>query len=1327
MKRLLKIILSVIIACAVAAFALSCTSDGEITSFSVKYEAVRIKIGEKIKGEQLYEKEGGGKVLYTVENPDILSADGGIITGLAEGVGYIHFKAGEFSGRVKITVYDGYKVNAELKGATFTYDGTVKNLTVTGLPDGSEIKYYVDGREFFGATDPGKYTVTAEVTLPDGYRFDKFTDVADLIIERAVITPDVKLVSESYEYDGTEKVIELIGELPDGVTVTLINNKATDVGVYGVKANFTVNEKFYQPIMPLTATLTIRKKGYNIDFTPAENRDVKYDGTNKFVPLVPSEGLTVDYFVYDNAVDTNRYIPKEEYETKYADRKPFVNSGSYRVKAVFSALEGYEKNYAVPSDREYVIAIEKADFYSNLKWKTGADISYDVIYDGLEKLIGYSGEELIYDGGLVGKTHGVNGEFPDGAEVFFFLSTDRENKVKTLSFTDAGRYYITATFVMPTGSEKNYNKLPDTSYTYIIKKADRYNNFTFDGKDGDVIYKDKEVEYDGKVHRFSLVFKDPVEEEKFSNDVTVEYSVKKDGALYGGKSFEYATVRDAGSYEVFYKLSFREPVAGDDADKNYIDSLKKNYILPHDGGFKTVVLRKTAEVGGVKFAETEFTYDGQEKTVLLSGEISPSIEAAYENNSFVNAGTYEVKAVFHIIGDLDSNYIFTNFGKQITSISATVTVNKADYDRSTVTAPEVSGGVYDPNKTLADYALPENFRWFDPEITPECSKEFYEAIFNADPTNYNDLTGISIGLKIEKKPIDLSGVYVNGGFLPYTGKEILPKAEGEGGEFVKVSAKCEVTAVEIGKYTFTDLLVAPINGNYILTGEGNFGDVEIYVYDGKLYDYKGYILYGYKGMEREVTLPAGTKGVHKNAFVGKDNIYSLTIPDTVEALPENISGLTGLRVLTVPFIGRSAVSVGADGKFLSVFNSSQNIEEIYVTNSSAISADAFNGCKSVKKIEYENAVTSVGDRAFYNCESLRKASFPQVETVGKLAFYGCKGLKELALTKYFSDGNTVADLFGTDAAENSYSLYSLDIFDLSSGSFETVAPSAFKNLSSLSILRLPHTVKSIGYRAFDGVKAEISFYKDGVVTAGEYGEITDGMFYGYKGATLTLPSTATAVGREAFKEATNLTEIILPAGITTIGENAFYGVSAKITFTGVGYTTVQKRAFAGYAGAAVNFPSSVSNIQSYAFYGARIKSVTVGSGITLENNVFENCDLMTTATINCAVVPSAAFLNCASLKKLYLNGVTEIKGNAFNGCVNLSSVEFPATIGSVSSGAFLNCPALSLLVFKGGVPTFGEKVFTSNVKIEVYADSSVIREFSEVLKPSYPSMTFFSL
>ncbi len=1313
MKKTAKILIFILFVIALVAVTFACTEKGEYTRLELKKADVSVGLGERYDLMQCFSVEGNGKIYFTVES-DCLDIKDGYLYGAKVGSGIVTYSSGSYSGKINVTVYDRYEANVVLSDVTCDYDGGIKNVTVSGrYPEGTVIKYYCEGEEFFGAKMPGEYVITAEAVLPEKYHLRQEINTATLVINRLYFNLNLTFSPKTVEYDGEEHSITVEGELPDGVTPSYENNVGTNAGNYYAKVNFLLDEDIadiYEPIRPMTALLTIKKKGYDSSVYDVNAIRVTYDGESNFRGITPTEGIEVTYYGYFGS----SYIPLDEYVEKKGDRV-FIDSGKHDIKAVFSAKEGYEDNYAVPDAVNYLFEIKKADFTSTLRWITPTE-GHDAVYDGTPKVFSYSADGAGIEYGLIGTTSGVNGEYPEGAKVTFKYNGQSGD---SFSFVDAGKYTVTATFSMPSGSEKNYNPLAERKYAFVIDKAPYGITFGYDDSE----LADQRIVYDGEERVFALTFANETEKAKFLSDVKVVYYINRNGMGNQFVGMENGSiVKNAGAYVVGYNLYFRDPVDGDTSDIEYIAKLKNNYRLPSNYSFSTEITKKSISVDGVTLNNETFTYDGSTRTVLIEGALPDGVTVTYRDNEVKNAGVYTVSATFGVANDLVTNFLFLRGGKEITRLTCTVTVNKGVYNKSDLPTVEALSGVYDENKTLLDYPLPENFRWENPTKTPVCNLSLYSAIYNADVDNYEDIS-LYVTLTLSKKTVDATSVTVRGDFLPYVNDStiVYPITVGTGAEYFAVTASCDTDGISLGTHLFYDVnIVLKDDVNFIATNVGTSPDVTVTVYDGSLYKYDGSTLVKYLGLQSTVNILEGTTAVRQNAFDGCTTVEKLTLPSTIATLSTNaFVGMDVLTEMTLPYIGLTR----NDGRsFSSVFNGMvpSSLRIVTVTEDNSIPNGAYLNCDRIERIVYTEDISAIGESAFSGCANLISVG-NKVEnkylltdaTIGQYAFLGCVSLTELYLREF----TNVTHLFGTNGGDNKYVNYSLAVLDLTCAEFTSVEDGAFAGLVSLTSLVLPATAVAFGNKCFENLSAKITFL-------GDFDTVANGMFYGYYGTTVSLPDTVTSIGRDGFANARYLVSITLPSGVNEIGEYAFRNVTAPIIFSGNSYTAVESYAFAEYAGNVLTLPSSVNAIDSYAFAGAKIKSFSIDN-VALGNNIFDGCTELTTVTFSGGILPSATFQGCISLKSVTLNGVEEIRGNAFFGCTALTEIIIPDTVSSIGSGTFSGCDSLATIVFHGNMPSFSTEVFSSAIYINIYVKSDQKTSFEETLR-IYPKVNIYA-
>ncbi|MCR4911162.1 MAG: MBG domain-containing protein [Bacilli bacterium] len=165
---------------------------------------------------------------------------------------------------------------------TFTYDGTPKNIYVSGAPDFATVTYEGNGK-----TDAGTYTVNAHVSAENYNTLDLS---ARLTISKATLT-GITFENQTINYDGQAHSIYVSGA-PENATVTYSNNGKTNVGTYTVTA--TIKVPNYNT---LTKTATLRILGKEITGVTFSDKTVEYNGKSQSIAVsgeLPT-GVSVSY------------------------------------------------------------------------------------------------------------------------------------------------------------------------------------------------------------------------------------------------------------------------------------------------------------------------------------------------------------------------------------------------------------------------------------------------------------------------------------------------------------------------------------------------------------------------------------------------------------------------------------------------------------------------------------------------------------------------------------------------------------------------------------------------------------------------------------------------------------------------------------------------------------------------------------------------------------------------------------------------------------------------------------------------------------------------
>ena len=206
----------------------------------------------------------------------------------------------------------------------------------------------------------------------------------------------------------------------------------------------------------------------------------------------------------------------------------------------------------------------------------------------------------------------------------------------------------------------------------------------------------------------------------------------------------------------------------------------------------------------------------------------------------------------------------------------------------------------------------------------------------------------------------------------------------------------------------------------------------------------------------------------------------------------------------------------------------------------SIGSSAFGGCTGLTSVMIPNSVTSIGSSAFGSCTGLTSVIIPNSMTsIGAYAFTNCSGLTSVTI------GNSVTSI-GACAFENCSGLTSVTI----PNSVTSIGEMAFLGCSGLTSVTIGSGVTSIGERAFlycNGLKKVI--VKDIAAWCGikfSY-DSSNPLYYAHhiysdentEITNLIIPNSVTSIGERAFSYCSGLNSITIPNSVTSIGDDAF--------------------------------------------------------------------------------------------------------------------------------------------------------------------------------------------
>ncbi|MBE6604381.1 MAG: leucine-rich repeat domain-containing protein [Ruminococcaceae bacterium] len=186
---------------------------------------------------------------------------------------------------------------------------------------------------------------------------------------------------------------------------------------------------------------------------------------------------------------------------------------------------------------------------------------------------------------------------------------------------------------------------------------------------------------------------------------------------------------------------------------------------------------------------------------------------------------------------------------------------------------------------------------------------------------------------------------------------------------------------------------------------------------------------------------------------------------------------------------------------------------------------------------------------------------------------------------------------------------------------------------------------------------------------------------------ITLPAEYWDMQLRTFKNCTALKEVVIPNNVFRVGVECFANcTSLKNVTIPTSVTTYSKDAFKGCAIANL-YISSLETWLDSKFNNANSNPLYCTESLYL-NNV-----LVTTVEIN-RNIPAGAFMGYEKLTKIVLgNSVKTIGGSAFYGCSELAEVVFGNKLETIGTSGFYNCAKLTAINLPSSLKTVSNKAF----------------------------------
>lgn len=274
---------------------------------------------------------------------------------------------------------------------------------------------------------------------------------------------------------------------------------------------------------------------------------------------------------------------------------------------------------------------------------------------------------------------------------------------------------------------------------------------------------------------------------------------------------------------------------------------------------------------------------------------------------------------------------------------------------------------------------------------------------------------------------------------------------------------------------------------------------------------------------------------------------------------------------------------------------------------------------------------------------------------------------------------------------------------------------------------------------------------DYTVTAIADGDFDSGVFYNSSITSVQFPSTLERIGDYAFMLCNNLTSITLPSSVTELGNGSFSisnletleyegtieqwlsidfdywmednshsfivdGEEVTDLIIPEGIETIGISAFTGCSGIeSISFPSSLKTIFGNAFNsctGLTRIDLSDTSVDIIDYNAFWCCENLSTVVLPQYLVQinDSAFMGCTSLANISFSASLQSIGYyAFSGCTSLTNIDLSdcTYFGNLTNGIFQDCSSLISVILPNSIYNISDTVFNNCENLQMIVINAV--------------------
>lgn len=410
--------------------------------------------------------------------------------------------------------------------------------------------------------------------------------------------------------------------------------------------------------------------------------------------------------------------------------------------------------------------------------------------------------------------------------------------------------------------------------------------------------------------------------------------------------------------------------------------------------------------------------------------------------------------------------------------------------------------------------------------------------------------------------------------------------------------------------------------------------------------------------------------VGDDAFRNCDSLSAIVVGSNIENLGRRIfKDCDSLEYASIAFSGADRDSLKPI-KYL--FGSNNNIKTLHIDEVDVINARTFSGMDNLETITFGNTISRIENGAFRNCESLLGIDLEGVTEIGDNAFRNCSQL-------------AISELPDT---------------------LESIGKNAFRNCGSLQINELPTILKSIGQNAFRNCASinEIIFNRD-LMSVGDYA------FKGCSslGSVDISGSALNTLSRGIFEDCGVLVTLNLGSKIDVIEARAFEGCASLTKLDIRSAEAIGRNAFKDCTNLSTVYVPFVGPDHdtpkrfNYAFKNSGVEHLEIEHMDSVPARAFRNIDSLISLTIHddVEVIGNRAFEGNASLTTLNVNGVKIIKNRAFRNCESLANLSEFNELEEIGTNVFSGCNALTTIKISDKITHITSRMFKDSGFTEI--------------------------